>query len=75
MTPKEEAKDLLKEFDFRGKPFNDAGIFVNEMIYEWKFQHRISKSRKYNIEYWQNVKKELEQIKAWKLFHEIIKEV
>lgn len=36
MSPQEEAKSLLKEFDFRGKPLNDAGIFANEMIYEWQ---------------------------------------
>jgi len=36
MTPKEEAEELLKEFDFRGTPFNDAGIFVSEMIYKNK---------------------------------------
>ena len=36
MTPKEEAEKLLKEYGYLGNPFNDAGIFVDEMIYEIK---------------------------------------
>ena len=36
MTPKEEAEKLLKEWDSQGTPFNDAGIFVSEMIYKNK---------------------------------------
>lgn len=60
MTPKEEAKYLLKEFDIREKPLNDAGIFVNEMIYEWKFKHRPCTTRDSAIEFWMIVKEELE---------------
>jgi len=59
MTPKEEAEKLLKEWDFRGTPFNDAGIFVSEMIYE---------NKKYNSDdenekgYWELVEEELEKM-------------
>ncbi|MDU8886309.1 hypothetical protein RXV94_09070 [Yeosuana sp. MJ-SS3] len=61
MTPKEQAEELLREWDFRGTPFNDAGIFVSEMIYE---------NKKYNSDninekgYWELVKEELEKMRA-----------
>lgn len=61
MTPKEEAKQLLKEFDSRGTPFNDALIFVNEMIYE---------NKKYKPDnengYWVMVGEEIEKMRLLK---------
>ena len=57
MTLKEEAEKLLKEFDFRGTPFNDAGIFVSEMIYEYE---RIKNENEKG--YWELVGEELEKM-------------
>lgn len=62
MLPHEETKSLLQEFEFRGKPFNDAGIFLNEMLYEWENKNRFNPNRKHHIEYWQKVKIELEKL-------------
>ena len=59
MTPKEQAEELLKEFDSRGTPFNDAGIFVMEMIYEIKKYHPNLEG---DIWYWKKVDEELEKM-------------
>jgi hypothetical protein len=59
MTPKEEAEKLLKEFGSRGTPFNDAGIFVSEMIYEIEKYHPNMEG---DIWYWEKVKGELEKM-------------
>jgi hypothetical protein len=61
MTPKEEAEKLLTEFSFRGSPFNDAGIFVSEMIYEIKKYNSDNKSE---ICYWEKVEDELEKMRV-----------
>ena len=59
MTPKEEVEQLLKKFGSRGTPFNDAGIFVSEMIYEIEKYNSDNKSE---IWYWEKVKEELDKM-------------
>ena len=59
MTPKEKAEKLLKEWDSRGTPFNDAGIYVSEMIYEIE---KYKSDNKSEIWYWEKVKEELDKM-------------
>ena len=55
-SPREEALALLEEFNFRGRPYNHSGIFLDEMLYEMKNKSICGPETKSDIEYRQNVK-------------------
>ena len=67
MTPKQEAKSLIESFDnaqdpYHNRSIDNAIIAVDRIIsLNIKYHGREIENNFYNIEYWQEVKKELEK--------------